>query len=102
MNGDLPVLGMVLTVSVLVIDCVDEETGSKIADKKAAGFISYYCNATNELGSDSQITVVVRANVRFTEWAEFLTDSTKGCKLRSFSTEIKLLKRKLKFSPKFC
>jgi hypothetical protein len=52
--------------------------GSKIVDKEAAGFISYHCNATNEFGSDSQMAIVVRANVRSIEWAEFLTDSTEG------------------------
>jgi hypothetical protein len=56
--------------------------------KDAAGFISYHCNATNELGSDSQIIIVVRANVRFTEGAEFLTDATEGRTLWSFGKEI--------------
>jgi hypothetical protein len=67
--------------------------GSNIVDKDAAGFISYHCNATNELGSDSQITIVVRANVQFTKWAEFLTNSTEGRTLPSFGTDIKLLQR---------
>jgi hypothetical protein len=76
--------------------------GSKIADKEAAGFISYQCNAKNKLGSDWQITIVVRANVRFTKWAEFLTNSTEGRTLPSFGTDIKLLKREFKFPLEIC